>query len=154
MPEDIEIREIAQADFECWINLAGRLWPTSPSDELKWVFQNILHSDREAGVIARLADNTPIAFMNLSLRYDYVSGATDRPVAYLEGIYVIDSYRKKGVASRFLKYAEDWAADHGCTKLASDALLENVESQSFHKHVGFREVSRTVSFIKDIEKHS
>lgn len=152
MLENIEFYETTEADIGDWLNLTMQLWPDSPTDELKKELQDILHSDRGIGVTARLEDGTPIAFMNLSLRSDHVSGATQSPVAYLEGIYVVEAYRNKGIGKRLIDYAEDWAVKRGSNHLASDALLDNIASHSFHKQVGFREVERTVAYIKEITK--
>lgn len=35
-------------------------------------------------------------------------------------------------------------------ELASDALIDNTISQEFHTKIGFREVERTVFFIKPV----
>jgi GNAT superfamily N-acetyltransferase len=47
-----------------------------------------------------------LAFINLSLHYEYVPGATQNPVAYVEGIYVLDGYRHQGVAKALIQFAE------------------------------------------------
>jgi aminoglycoside 6'-N-acetyltransferase I len=88
--------------------------------------------------------------MNLSLRSDYVPGATQRPVAYVEGIYVRNDYQKQGIGAALIQSAEYWAQEQGCVELASDALLDNTASHNFHTRVGFQEVERVVSFIKQI----
>lgn len=88
--------------------------------------------------------------MNLSLRHDYVPGVTQSPVAYIEGIYVKENYRKQGIGKALIQYAEQWAIEQGCTQLASDALLENTERYEFHTHIGFEEVERVVCFIKPV----
>ena len=154
MLETINIYEKTEVDIGDWLDLTLQLWPEYSSDELRKVVQHILHSDREIGAIARLADGTAIAFMNLSLRSDHVSGATQSPVAYLEGIYVVDAYRNKGIGRRLIDYAENWAVKRGSNQLASDALLDNVDSHSFHRQVGFREVERTVAYIKEIGENT
>lgn len=95
-------------------------------------------------------NGSAIAFMNLSLRSEYVPGATQNPVAYIEGIYVLDEYRNQGVGTALIKFAEQWAIEHRCVELASDALIENTVSYEFHTKVGFREVERVVFFIKPV----
>jgi aminoglycoside 6'-N-acetyltransferase I len=49
-----------------------------------------------------------------------------------------------------IHHAEQWALEQGCIELALDALLENTDSHEFYQAVGFREVERTVFFIKPI----
>ena len=71
-------------------------------------------------------------------------------MGYIEGIYVQDEYRDRGVGKALVKYAEQWALAQGCIELASDALVENTASHEFHTKAGFREAERTVFFIKSI----
>ncbi|MGB3789694.1 MAG: GNAT family N-acetyltransferase, partial [Phormidesmis sp.] len=78
-------------------------------------------------------------------------GAKRFPVAYVEGIYVADLARKTGVGKALVVRAEEWAIAKGCTQLASDVMIENVESCQFHTRVGFQEVERVVFFIKDVK---
>lgn len=146
----MKIVKVTQDDFNEWLDLALKLWSDDSAEEMQVVLTNILQSSREAGFLIRDDDGTAIGFMNLSLRYEYVPGATQSPVAYVEGIYVQDEYRKQGMGTYLIQYAERWAIEHGCVELASDALLENTASYEFHTKVGFQEVERVVTFIKQI----
>jgi len=118
---------------------------------METILSGILESPKEEGFLVRDDAGEAIAFMNLSLRYDYVPGATRSPVAYIEGIYVKEACRKQGIATRLIRYAEQWALDKQCTELASDAVIENTDSQNFHIQMGFHEVERVVAFIKQIQ---
>ncbi|MBN8563578.1 MAG: GNAT family N-acetyltransferase [Leptolyngbya sp. UWPOB_LEPTO1] len=146
----MDIIKITQADFNEWLDLAMQLWSDNSIEEMHASLTTILQSPREAAFLARAEDGSAIAFMNLSLRHDYVPGATQSPVAYIEGIYVKENYRKQGLGKALIQYAEQWAVEQGCTQLASDALLENTESYEFHTHIGFEEVERVVCFIKPV----
>ncbi|MER3493458.1 MAG: GNAT family N-acetyltransferase [Mastigocladus sp. ERB_26_2] len=146
----MKIVKVTQDDFNEWLDLALQLWSTESVEEMQASLTNILQSPREAGFLIRTDHGTAIGFMNLSLRYEYVPGATQSPVAYVEGIYVKDEYRKQGVGKSLIQYAQKWALEHGCRELASDALLENKASYEFHTKVGFQEVERIVTFIKQI----
>jgi len=146
----MEINRITQDDLKDWHKLALRLWPTHSADEMAKILSDILESARQEGFIVRDDAGQAIAFMNLSMRYDYVPGAKNSPVAYIEGIYVEEEYRRQGIATRLIYYAEQWATERQCTELASDALIENTDSQHVHKQLGFREVERVVAFIKQI----
>lgn len=146
----MKIVKITQDDFQEWLDLALKLWSDASAEEMQVSLINILQSSREEGFLIRDDDETAIAFMNLSLRYDYVPGATQTPVAYVEGIYVKEEYRKQGVGAYLIQYAEQWALEQGCLELASDALIENTDSYEFHTKIGFQEVERVVTFIKQI----
>lgn len=146
----MKILPIERDDFNEWLNMALKLWPEYSSIEMQEILTEILDSDRETAFIVRDDLGKAIAFMNLSLRYEYVPEATHCPVGYIEGIYVKDEFRDLGVGRTMVEYAERWALDQGCIELASDALVENTASHEFHTKVGFREAERTVFFIKSI----
>jgi aminoglycoside 6'-N-acetyltransferase I len=146
----VKTSKIAQDDFNEWLDLALTLWPDYQTAEMQVILTSILNSPREDGFIVRDENENAIAFMNISLRSDYVPGATHRPVAYVEGIYVKDEYRNQGVGTALIQAAQQWGRDRGCLELASDALIENTASHEFHTKMGFREVERTVFFIKPV----
>jgi aminoglycoside 6'-N-acetyltransferase I len=146
----VNIVKVTQADFEEWLGLALELWSDYSAEEMQISLTEILYSPRQSAVLVRTEGGEAIAFMNLSLRYDYVPGATQSPVAFVEGIYVRPEYQKQRVGKALIQYAEHWAQAQGCVELASDTLLENTVSHAFHKHVGFQEVERLITFIKPI----
>jgi aminoglycoside 6'-N-acetyltransferase I len=43
---------------------------------------------------------------------------------------------------------EEWTRGHGCSELASDALLDNASSHAAHAACGFEETERVVFFRK------
>jgi aminoglycoside 6'-N-acetyltransferase I len=135
-----------QEDFNDWVDLALQLWSDCTIADLIEVIQ----SPHQAGFLVRTENRQAIALMNLSLRSDYVPDATQSPVAYVEGIYVKAEYRKQGIGTALIQYAEQWALEQGCIQLALDALLDNPTSHEFYVKVGFREVERVVFFIKSV----
>jgi len=141
---------VSTADVEQWLALAHKLWQDYEVDTLRVNLMNSLQSRHEAVFLVETENGMDIGFLHLSLRYDYVSGATQSPVAYVEGIYVEDDYRHRGVGRALIHYAEQWGREQGCVELASDTLLENTVSHGFHTSVGFQEVERVVTFIKPI----
>ena len=92
----------------------------------------------------------PLGFISLSIRTDYVEGTDTRPVAYLEGIYVLPAHRRQGLARRMIAFARTWARQQGCTQLASDCELCNTESQALHRALGFSQVNIVVCYIAEI----
>ena len=148
--QKVKIVEVNQENFNEWLDLALKLWSDESVEEMQISLTNILYSPREAGFLVKDDNGKAIGFMNLSLRYDYVPGATQSPVAYVEGIYVEDEYRKQGIGTKLIQFAQQWAIERGCMELASDALLDNTASYDFHTKVGFQEVERVVTFIKQV----
>ncbi|AFY87332.1 MULTISPECIES: aminoglycoside 6'-N-acetyltransferase [Cyanophyceae] len=148
--QKVKIVEVNQENFNEWLDLALKLWSDESVEEMQRSLTNILYSPREAGFLVKDDNAKAIGFINLSLRYDYVPGATQSPVAYVEGIYVEDEYRKQGIGTKLIQFAQQWAIERGCMELASDALLDNTASYDFHTKVGFQEVERVVTFIKQV----
>ena len=69
---------------------------------------------------------------------------------YLEGWFVDEPYRGRGVGRALLNAVEQWAVSEGYTQLASDAEIENASSIRLHQLAGFSEVGRTVHFLKPL----
>ncbi|GAB2569118.1 aminoglycoside 6'-N-acetyltransferase [Spirosoma areae] len=147
----MRIEEVAEGDFQDWQRLALALWPDSTEAEMQEVLNEIYQAPKQAGFLVRDGQGTAIGFMNLSLRVDYVPGASQTPVAFVEGIYVVPGCQQQGVGRALIGRAEQWAKEQGCTELASDVLLDNTLGAAFHERVGFEEVERTISFIKSIQ---
>lgn len=144
------ILPVTEHDIDDWLQLTLELWPDYTPDEMHAITSAIVQSPKETAFLVRDEQGAAIGFMNLSLRYDYVPGATQKPVAYIEGLYVRAAYQGQGIGRQFIQQAEQWAQQQGCRELASDALIDNTASAEFHSKVGFEEVERTVFFIKPI----
>ena len=143
--------QLTDSDFDSWLALGLDLWPhyKKKKASLENQFSEILCDPNQTAFLCK-HDNEAIAFINVSLRSDYVPGAKVTPVGYIEGIFVKPEYRKQGIAKKLIKLAEAWAKKYGCKELGSDAELANVESQKFHKSIGFKQVDVNVHYIKKI----
>lgn len=145
------ITKIRKEYFKSWVNMGKDLWPESSIEELETEFSASMANNREECLVYLIKEK-PVGFINLSMRHDYVNGTHSSPVGYIEGIYVKEAYRKKGIAKRLVEAGEEWSRAHGCQEMASDVLLENKASATFHKNIGFSEAERVVYFVKKIEK--
>ncbi len=148
--------EVSKKDFKEWLEMGFALWPhyKKKGDELKTILESIIKSRKQTAFLCKNNDNKPIAFINISLRSDYVQGSKTSPVGYIEGIFVKPKYRNQGIAKELIKIAEKWTMKKGCKELGSDAELDNTDSQKFHKKLGFKEANKIVSFIKTINSES
>ena len=141
MVEHTNLNEVA--------NLALKLWPDNSWEHLRAEFEELLGSEKDK-VFLVIVEGIYVGFIQMSLRNDYVEGSSSCPVGYVEGIYVDQKYRNKGISKKLVEAGEQWSKSLGCNQIASDTELDNYGSQEFHKRIGFREASRTVSFIKDL----
>ncbi len=139
----------AITDAETVATLACELWPDHTVEEMTAEFRDLL-TGNEAAVFLFRTGGEAVGFAQCQLRHDYVEGTESSPVGYLEGIYVRESYRKKGIARRLLKACEEWSGEHGCREFASDCELTNTVSQEFHQAVGFEEANRIVAYVRKV----
>ena len=126
--------------------LAQKMWDHS-ADELSEEFESLIES-KDAAIFVVEEKGVPIAFAQCQLRHDYVEGTESSPVGYLEGIFVEETFRHQGVASRLLSACEQWAREKSCSEFASDCELSNTDSLRFHLALGFTEANRVICFTK------
>ena len=143
------VRRAKTEDVEALAGLAIQMWADHDLRDLTEEFRKLILSDKAACFIKCL-DKQPIAFAQCQLRYDYVEGTDSSPVGYLEGIFVIEDYRKQGYAAELLSECEKWAKEKGCTEFASECELDNADSARFHMSLGFEEANRIICFRKDL----
>ena len=99
-------------------------------------------------IFLAISEEHIVGFAQCGLRFDYVEGTDSSPVGYLEGIFVLEEYKKRGYAKELLGECQNWAKDQGCLEFASDCELDNEESLKFHLKMGFAEANRIICFTK------
>jgi len=148
----VVITTCAAADVGDWAELRTELWPDGTiSEHLDFAAAAIGEPARLVAFLARDDDDRLLGFAEASLRSDYVNGCSTSPVAFLEGLYVRGSVRRKGIGRGLIAAIELWARERGCAELASDALIGNAVSHHVMKVWGFVETERVVFFRKDLD---
>lgn len=144
--ENYQIIDISQESplLDALISLELKLWPDHDFPELKEDTLKIMGDKNR--FFGMLCDDKLIAFIQVSMKTDYVNGTDSSPVGYLEGIFVSDSYRRKGIGKILVGYAADFFRKAGIREMASDVLIDNNGSHRFHQHVGFEETERVVFY--------
>lgn len=125
--------------------LREKLWPDcSDADNDVWFART-----DAATFLAFRGDGTPCGFVEVGSR-PYAEGCDSSPVGYVEGWWVDQDMRRKGVGRALFDAAEDWARSKGYTEIASDALIDNDVSHAAHRACGYAEVERLVTFRKSL----
>jgi aminoglycoside 6'-N-acetyltransferase I len=145
----MEIERLSISNLEQLVSLVLELWDDSVAKEENEYYKGKIGSEHEVCYLGKEQGNY-IAFLHVSSRNDYVEGAADLPVAYVEAIYVKPDYQKQGIAEKLMLSGENWARQKGYRQLASDTDIANAAALHFHKKNGFAEVGRIVCFIKDL----
>ena len=128
--------------------LGHLLWPHHGAAELAAEFAGGL-ADPDAAFFLAL-DGEAVGFAQCGLRRDYVEGTESSPVGYLEGIFVKESHRGRGIAGALLAACKDWSREKGCTEFASDCEIDNEASLRFHLAVGLAEAGRIICFTSKL----
>jgi aminoglycoside 6'-N-acetyltransferase I len=142
----LEIREFGRADFDLWADCAHALWPEAPREallaEIRAVAGTGLGQTRAWAVFR---NESLVGWAELGLR-PYANGCDDRPVAFLEAIWVVPEARRTGVGRALVRHLAEVARADGRAELGSDALIDNFVSHAAHRAWGFAETERVVHF--------
>ena len=146
----MKIRNAEPGDRDAWLELRNQLWPEDPETHLAEVGEYFGDGSHfvDQVYVAEQADRV-VGFVELRLR-DYAEGSDETRVPYVEGWYVDEPQRRRGVGRQLIERAEQWAKDLGYAELASDAQASNAGSIAAHHARGFREVEHAVCFLKHL----
>ena len=147
--QNMTIRFAAPQDRDQWLLLRRELWPDCPEHKHQLEIDQIL-SSQGVVFIAERDTSELVGFAEISIRHDHVEGASINPIPYLEGWYVGEQFRRKGIGRSLINAAEQWAKQQGFTEFASDVAIENQYGTAIHTALGFKEVGRNVHFLKSL----
>ena len=134
-----------------WLDLRLALWTDATADEHRgYMAIALAQPERFLQLMMYDENRQPVGFIEGSIRMDYVNGTESSPVGFVEGVFVVPAWRRRGVARQLYAAIADWARARGCRELASDALIDNEASQRAHRALGFRETERVVYFTKEL----
>jgi aminoglycoside 6'-N-acetyltransferase I len=146
----MHIRPYETNDHNEWLRMRRVLRPELPrEDDVKDAAEWLARPDTIVIVAERPAGAGLAGFIEMGTR-PYADGCNTSPVAFLEGWYVDEDVRRKGIGAALVRAGEEWARRHGYRELASDALLDNTTSQRAHAALAFSEVERAVRYRKNL----
>ncbi|MCA0375453.1 MAG: GNAT family N-acetyltransferase [Gemmatimonadetes bacterium] len=134
-------------DHDEVVRMRCALWPDATAAEHAEEVRETAARDDLVVLVAPRATGGLAGFAEVGTRA-YAEGCDTSPVGFLEGWYVDDDLRRRGVGAALVRAAEDWARARGLTEFGSDALLDNTLSHTAHRALGFDEVERIVCFRK------
>ena len=91
-----------------------------------------------------------VGFLEVGMRSHADGCDPSRAVGFVEGWFVQEGLRNRGVGKELMLAAEEWARAQGCLEMASDALIDNHLSHRAHEALGFEVVDRCVHFRKGL----
>ncbi|QYO62425.1 aminoglycoside 6'-N-acetyltransferase [Leptolyngbya sp. 7M] len=148
--QQANIRALRESDLSEWLRLRKLLWDETSEDDHQAEMVDIFEHPETQGVgVADKGNGSLIGFVEVSIR-PFVEDCETDHVGYLEGWFVEDSFRRKGVGKELVRFAEAWARERGCTEIASDAEIGNELSLAAHTKLGYSETSRLVHLRKEL----
>jgi aminoglycoside 6'-N-acetyltransferase I len=153
--DNVQIRPVQASDLDQLARLCEALWPKSSAEEHAQELRLLLAGKAALVVtmpltifVAEVSDGTLVGLLEVDLRSHADGCNPSRAVGYIEGWYVAEEYRHRGVGKKLLAKAEDWARSHSCHEMASDAIIDNEVSQCAHEALGYEVVDRCVHYRK------
>jgi len=146
---EIFIRRAQPEDKPEWFRMRLLLWPDHTEPEMLAEMDEILSNEEQPVFVAARASGGLGGFLEGGIR-KYADGCDTSPVGYIEGWYVDEDLRQKGIGSRLVEAMEDWARARGLTEMGSDTWLDNETSIAAHKRLGYVEMERLVHFAKKL----
>jgi len=148
---EFEVREMKKDEWRDWAKMRQILWRGFTDEDAAKEAKLFLSGEGANLQIVFLAfvKGKAIGFAEIAHR-SYADGCYDGPVAYLEGWFVKQEYRKSGIAKALIDVSADWARHQGYPHMASDSELKNIDGQKAHEACGFAEIGRVVQFRKNL----
>jgi aminoglycoside 6'-N-acetyltransferase I len=138
----MKIRVAGEKDREQLVAMRGTLWPEATAEELQ-------NATVPGEVFVAEDDDRLIGFVEVSLR-SHADGCETNPVGFLEGWFVEEGVRRRGVGTKLVEAAENWAREQGCREMASDTWIDHELSHRAHEGLGFEVVDRCVHYKKKL----
>jgi aminoglycoside 6'-N-acetyltransferase I len=152
---DSRVRQARASDRKELARMRALLWPAaSPEEHLKEV-DEALHSGMNGTLpmaifVAQDEDETLTGFLEVGMRSHADGCDPARPVGFVEGWFVEEAFRNRGVGRELMRAAENWVRAQGCMEMASDTWIESEGSQRAHESLGFEIIDRCVHFRKKL----
>ena len=103
-------------------------------------YPNLIYKNNKQLFIA-VNDNEIVGYI-----YVKILTSNDSPEIYYEasisGIYVKESFRKQGIATKLINEAKKWCINKGVTYLKLNVLECNIAALNLYKKLGFNDFSR------------
>ena len=147
------IRHAQLSDANDLVEMRALLWPETSLEEHRrevdvFLSGAVTSALPAATLVAENSDGRVIGFLDVNLRSHADGCDPAKPVGYVEGWFVRETFRGRGAGRELMRAAETWARNHGSTEMASDALIDNEGSQRAHVALGYEVVDRCVHFRK------
>lgn len=146
MEAGLTIRSLGPGDRDLWCGLYAEVFPKAEKTGVFAEIDRILAAPHRHGFVAHVG-GVAAGFAETSLR-EFANGCVSKPVPFLEGIWVQEDYRRRGIARALVAHVEQIYRDQGFREMGSDVAQSNAAGQAFHGKLAFAETERVIYFRK------
>jgi aminoglycoside 6'-N-acetyltransferase I len=149
----IAIRVAEARDLPQLARMRALLWPESSAEEHAIEVNAILNGcfgTLPVVIIVAESAGVAVGFLEVGLRSHADGCDPAQPVGFVEGWFVGEGWRNRGIGKALMAAAENWSRDQGCIEMASDTWIDNEASQRAHEALGFEVVDRCVNYRKKL----
>jgi aminoglycoside 6'-N-acetyltransferase I len=152
---DPSVRVASLSDAEAIATMCAILWPDVTKEEHRAEIDHLLKTRMSGTLPATILvaeDKTDgiVGFLEVGLRSHADGCDPTHPVGFVEGWFVFEPFRRRGIGRAMMRTAEDWASSQGCKEIASDTWIDETISQNAHQALGFEIVDRCIHFRKPL----
>lgn len=151
----MKVRAAQTRDLDALGRMRAALWPDGTFAEHRAEAMEIVagrpRSTLPLAIFVAEDDAGVVGFVEVGLRSHAEGCDPSRPVGFVEGWWVEEASRRRGVGGALVAAAEDWARGQGCTEMASNTWLDHTLSIEAHQALGYEIVERNVSLRKSLE---
>jgi ribosomal protein S18 acetylase RimI-like enzyme len=117
---------------------------TFDSSELCAALEKIVGDDDAALFVATVARQV-VGLVEIYLRQDEANPArVSYQYGYLQSLMVREAFRRRGIGTRLLEAAQQWAREKGATKVRLETWEFAEGPQAFYERQGYRTLRRTL----------
>ena len=152
---NFEIRLARPSDVPPLSRLREALWPESSAEEHAAELAQILAGNSHSILpitifVAASRDGALLGFLEVGLRSRADGCDESHAVGYVEGWFVSENVRRRGIGAALFRVAEDWSRAQGCKEIASDTQIDDAVSLRAHQALGFQIAERAILFRKPL----
>lgn len=149
------VRKALISDRDKIARMCELLWPETPADEHSEEIELLLNSGMcgilpAAILVSHDETGELTGFLQVGLRSHADGCDTAQPVGFVEGWFVYEALRNRGIGRELMLWAEEWARNQGCVEMASDTWIDHTTSQKAHEALGFEVVDRCINLRKHL----
>ena len=148
----IKIEPYNERHLNDYLSIVPLLWNDVEVREIIRIIEQ--HKTEDGHILLAFDKDQLIGFLNSTIRTDYVEGSEADKTGYVEGIFVKETNRKQKIGKQLFEALVTYYKAKNITSIGSDAFVDNIKSDQFHKAIGFNEVSVNRHYVYKIERNN